>query len=95
MPGAGPQTAAVFAGGYTNTGPTDIFYDESNRYDGTSFSTIPFLNTATSSGAASGASTGGLTFGGGIGPGFNESNKTQIWTDEATAARAVKTIDFD
>ena len=64
-----------------------------SRYDGTAFASAPSLPTANNdmdSSAASPADSG-LGFGG------NDPSRANSyeWTGETTAARAVKTIDFD
>ena len=66
-------------------------------YDGTSFKTTASLGTGRAYSGGSGASSAtGTIFGGRNSPSSpRTTNVTEEFTGETTAARAVKTIDFD
>jgi len=83
----GTQTAAWGAGGGTPPGAaTNV-----EHYDGSSWVTAPSIATGRTfgNGAKAALQPAGMIFGGG------NSNATEEFTGETTAARAVKTIDFD
>jgi len=60
--GVGTQTAGLVFGGFTE--PPNTYYDQTESYDGTSFSEVNDLNTGRDASAGAGTQTAALAFGG-------------------------------
>ena len=89
---SGSQTDAI---NFLGSSPTAATYVISQRYDGTSWSTS--ASAASQRYSQAGSSTSGATgtaFAAGGFPGSNNTNATEEFTGETTAATA-KSIDFD
>ena len=87
----GTASSAIFFGG--NNAPPGL--TTATAFDGTSSFTSPSMTVGRSGGGGGGTTTAGLAASGGS-PAFTAPMvATEEWTGETTAARAVKTIDFD
>jgi hypothetical protein len=84
----GLQTAALVYGGNPPANAS------TELYDGTSWVTQPSMATARGQTGGGGTSTSAIVYGGSP-PGSGGRDLTEEFTGESTAARAVKTVDFD
>jgi hypothetical protein len=82
----GTQTAGLKFGGYTALATTEL-------YDGTSWATSANLATGRHELGGAGTQPAGIAFAGR--PPGSQTNATEEFTAATTAARAIKTIDFD
>ena len=78
--GTGIQTAALCAGGMMGPPASPRYRDETETYDGTSWSEQNDINTARHNGiGGSGTTTAGLIYGGAVPGGTGESDATEEW----------------
>ena len=89
---SGSQTDAIAMAGYQPPGAATL---NTEQYNGSNW--VTGVNSATPRGTLAGSSTTGASafIAGGQSNAGPNSNATEEFTGETTAARAVKTVDFD